>query len=136
MLPVHPGNISCDLVGPIDWKATRSHSHGHGSGGKQTQYRVLTLREFKEEIEGNMLNLLVMPMKNNPTLAFLTAKALKQRARFRLIRDKQNPYSKRHLNELPNRQSVHPPHLSKDIPHIVTSRIDPFIPAKCMDASI
>ena len=70
VLPVHAFNISCDLGGPIDWKAARSHSHGHGSGGKQTQYRVLTLREFKEEIEGTMLNLLVMPtMKNNPTLA-------------------------------------------------------------------
>ena len=39
---------------------------------EKTQYRVLTLRKFKEEIEGTMLNLLVMPMKNNPTLALLT----------------------------------------------------------------
>jgi len=32
----------------------------------------MTLREFKEEIEGSMLILLVMPMKKNPTLAPLT----------------------------------------------------------------
>ena len=29
----------------------------------------MTFREFKEEIEGSMLILLVMPMKKHPTLA-------------------------------------------------------------------
>lgn len=54
---------------PVDRKAARGDSHGHCSGGKQKQYRVLTLREFKEEIEETMLNLLVMPRKKNATLA-------------------------------------------------------------------
>jgi hypothetical protein len=69
--PVHAVNLSSGWVRcmPVDRKAARGDSHGNCSGGKQTQYRVLTLREFKEEIEGTMLNLLVMPMKNNPTLA-------------------------------------------------------------------